>query len=192
MILMSSLPVWARRALNLLMLFAVLSLPFMAGCAEKPQPSETESASAKAAPGRGPQAPNFRLNSLDGETVELSALKGNVVVIDFWATWCYPCRVTLPLMNKVYKQTRGKDVSVFGISTDRVSSLRVKDFAKKNNLEMPILHDRDGTTARAYGIRAIPTTLVIDKNGCIRDKHIGADRLIDKKLLEKVDELLRE
>lgn len=187
---MSSLPVWARGTLHLLALSAMLSLPFVVGCSNEPPSSK--STSAKAAPSSGPQAPNFTLKSLDGETVELSSLRGNVVVIDFWATWCHPCRVTLPLMNKVYEQTRGKDVSVFGISTDRVSSLRVKKFVSKNNLVMPILHDRNGTTARAYGIRAIPTTLVIGKNGCIRDKHIGADPLIDKKLLEKVNELLRE
>lgn len=192
MILMNSLPVWARRSLHLLMLFALFSLPFMVGCSNEPSSKSNKTANSKAAPRRGPLAPNFTLKSLDGETVELSSLRGSVVVIDFWATWCPPCRITLPLMNKLYKETRGENVKVFGISTDRVSSLKVKAFARKNNLVMPILHDRNGTVSRAYGIRAIPTALVIGKNGCIRDRHLGADRSIDKKLLEKVDELLKE
>ena len=195
---MNSFPASVRRARHLLILVvalvAVLSLAFMAACSNESSSGRqtSNSASSKSAPKRGPLAPNFTLRSLDGETVELSSLRGDVVVIDFWATWCPPCRITLPLVNKVYKETRGENVKVFGISTDRVSSAKVRDFLQQNNMELPVLHDRDGTVARAYGVRAIPTTLVIGKYGCIRDRHLGADRLIDKKLLEKVNELLKE
>ena len=137
-------------------------------------------------------APNFKLKSLDGKTVELKSLRGKIVVMDFWATWCPPCRITLPLMNKVYEKTRGKDVKVFGISTDRVSPQKVRDFAKKMNISMPILHDRSGTVSRQYGVRGIPTMFIIDQEGNIHDKHVGADRSLDKKVLKEIKELLEE
>jgi len=137
-------------------------------------------------------APNFKLKSLDGKAVELKSLKGKIVVIDFWATWCPPCRITLPLMNNIYKKTRGKDVEVFGISTDRVSSQKVREFAKKMNLSMPILHDRNGTVSRKYGIRGIPAMFIIDQQGNIHDRHVGADRSLDKKVLEEIAKLLKE
>jgi len=137
-------------------------------------------------------APNFKLNSLDGKTVELKSLRGKIVVIDFWAIWCPPCRITLPLMNNIYEKTRGKNVEVFGISTDRVSSQKVRKFVEKNNLSMPILHDRNGTVSRKYGVRGIPTMFIIDQQGDIYDRHVGADRLLDKKVLRKIDQLLGE
>ncbi len=137
-------------------------------------------------------AANFKLKSLDGETVELKSLRGKVVVIDFWATWCPPCKITLPLLNKVYKETRGKDVEVFGISTDRMSSAKVKKFIKKNNISMPILHDTDGAVSKKYGVRGIPTMFIIDQDGNIQDKHVGADRSLDKKVLKKIKELLKK
>ncbi|MBN1594126.1 MAG: TlpA family protein disulfide reductase [Candidatus Coatesbacteria bacterium] len=135
-------------------------------------------------------APNFKLESLDGETVELSKLKGKIVVIDFWATWCPPCRITLPLVNKVYEKTRGKDVEVFGISTDRSEASKVKAFIKKNNISMPILHDKTGVIANNYGVRGIPTMVIIDKKGNIHQKHVGGDPSLDKKVLKEIEDLL--
>ncbi|MCD6326255.1 TlpA family protein disulfide reductase [bacterium] len=138
----------------------------------------------------GKLAPNFKLKSLKGDVVELKSLRGKVVVIDFWATWCPPCKITLPLVNNIYKKTRGKEVEVLGINLDRGSISKVKSFIKKGNLSMPILIDEGGKISTKYGVRGIPTLVVIDQDGHIYDKHVGADRSLDKKVLKKIDELL--
>jgi peroxiredoxin len=172
-------------------LVMLLGLFAQVGCSEGDSSKTTSKKSKRTSSNEG-DAPNFKLRSLDGKTVELKSLGGKIVVIDFWATWCPPCKITLPLMNKVYKKTRGKDVEVFGISTDRMPSTKVKQFVKKNNLSMPILHDKDGMVSRRYGVRGIPTMFIIDQDGNIQDKHVGADRSLDKKVLKKIKELLGE
>jgi len=171
-------------------LIMVLALVVQSSCSG--DEASHKSGKSKQTSGSEGNAPNFKLTLLDGRVVELKSLRGKIVVIDFWATWCPPCRITLPLMNKVYKKTRGKDVEVFGISTDRVSSQKVKEFVKKNRISMPILHDRNGTVSRKYGIRGIPAMFIIDKQGNIHDKHVGADRSLDKKVLKEIKKLLGE
>ncbi len=173
-------------------LVMVLALVFQTGCSGDDAGDSGRGGKSRQASGSEGDAPNFKLNSLDGKTVELKSLRGKIVVIDFWAIWCPPCRITLPLMNKIYEKTRGKNVEVFGISTDRVSSQKVRKFVEKNNLLMPILHDRNGTVSRKYGVRGIPTMFIIDQQGDIYDRHVGADRLLDKKVLRKIDQLLGE
>ena len=170
-------------ALVLLLLFACSV--FGPGCSKKEESSPTEYG-----PYVGAIAPNFSLASLDGETVELHSLRGNVVILDFWATWCPPCRITLPLLQRVYDRTRGRRVEIYAISTDRAPEERVRRFAEKMGLSVPILLDRRGLVSRAYRIRAIPSLFIIDQTGKICDKHVGADRSMDKILLNKVSELL--
>lgn len=181
-----------RLARLLGVLIAALGLVTLASCSTDDSGASSKSGkSGKTSGGEG-AAPDFKLDSLDGKTVELASLKGKIVVIDFWATWCPPCRITLPLVNKVYEQTRGKDVEVYGISTDRVSSQRVKEFVKQNKISMPILHDRNGTVSMKYGVRGIPTMFIIDRDGNIRDKHVGGDPSLDKKVLKEIEELLEK
>ncbi|MBN2207978.1 MAG: TlpA family protein disulfide reductase, partial [Candidatus Coatesbacteria bacterium] len=154
-------------------LIAVVLLLALVGCSSDEGEAETE-ASTTSVSSAG-DAPDFTLRTLDGDTVRLSSLKGKVVILDFWATWCPPCRVTLPLMNKVYEKTRGKDVEVFGVSTDRGPSSKVRSFVESNNISMPILLDSESEASSAYGIRAIPTMFIIDQKGNIHEKHIGGD-----------------
>ncbi len=185
-----------RRVGQLVALIAVLvmfsALVVQTGCSGDDAGDSGRGGKSNRTSGDEGDAPNFKLKSLDGEMVELKSLRGKIVVIDFWATWCPPCRITLPLMNKIYEKTRGKDVEVFGISTDRISSEKVKEFVKKNKISMPILHDRNGTVSRKYGIRGIPAMFIIDQQGDIYDRRVGADQLLDKKVLKKIDQLLGE
>lgn len=111
-------------------------------------------------------APDWRLAGLDGKTVKLSDFKGKVVVLNFWATWCPPCRKEIPDLIALQKKY-GKDLVVVGVSLDENGLAAVKSFVAKNGINYPVVMG-DQETASAYGgITAIPTTFVIDRAGNI-------------------------
>jgi peroxiredoxin/outer membrane lipoprotein-sorting protein len=118
----------------------------------------------------GQKAADFSIKSLDGEKVELAALRGKVVVLDFWATWCPPCRAELPTIDKLRAEF-GDKVQFFGVN-DEDSGI-VKGFVKKHNYEMGVLMDSSRAVHRQYGVHAIPTVLIIDRTGVIRSHFIG-------------------
>jgi peroxiredoxin len=124
---------------------------------------------AKAAP-----APNWQLTDLDGKTVSLSDFKGNAVILDFWATWCPPCREEIPGFVALQKQYKDQGLVVVGVSLDQGGPGVVSAFAKQNHIDYPIVMGTEDV-ATAYGnIQAIPTTFVIDPKGNIVAKHEGA------------------
>jgi len=119
------------------------------------------------------KAPNFVLKSSDGTTYELNKYKGKVVVVNFWATWCGPCRKEIPDFIEVYKKYEEKGLEIIGISLDRDGWAKVKPFVKANNISYPIVVD-DANVAPSFGkIEFIPTTFIVDKNGNIVDEHVG-------------------
>lgn len=134
---------------------------------------ETNSLSSK------PRAFDFSLKSIDGSTVRLSDFKGKVVVLDFWATWCAPCRKGIPDLIEIQKNF-GKDVQVIGISLDDNPMEVVPSFSKEFKINYPLLIGTDEVSTKFGGIDAIPTTFIIDKNGKILNKHIG---LVEKEIL---------
>lgn len=113
-----------------------------------------------------PAAPDWELAGLDGKTVKLSDFKGKVVVLNFWATWCPPCRREIPDLIALQKKY-GKDLVVVGVSLDENGLAAVKSFVAKNGINYPVVMG-DQKIASAYGgITAIPTTFVIDRAGKI-------------------------
>ncbi len=135
-------------------------------------------------------APNFRLTDLSGRPLELSSFKGKVVLIDFWATWCPPCRKMIPHLKELRSAYQGRGFEVIGISVGEDAGT-VKSFAKSNGMSYPIAVSSDGQTEQAYGgIRGIPTTFLIDKQGRIAQKYVGYH---DKASLEtEIKKLLAE
>lgn len=126
--------------------------------------------------GTGTQAPDFTLKDLENKNFSLSSLEGKVVLLDFWATWCYPCRVEIPHFIKLYENYRSKGFEVVGIALDKDGAKVVKPFAEKEKINYTVVIG-DADVATAYGgIRAIPTTFVIDKNGGIYSKYVGVPK----------------
>jgi cytochrome c biogenesis protein CcmG/thiol:disulfide interchange protein DsbE len=118
-------------------------------------------------------APNFSLTTGEGKTVDLSKLKGKVVVVNFWATWCGPCRSEIPGMLEVYDKYKSKGLEIVGISLDRDGWKVVRPYVEKTKMTYPVVLG-DESVVKAYGgIEAIPTTFVVDKKGNIVEKHVG-------------------
>ena len=136
------------------------------------------------APGNSPPenayqpAPDFTLTSLDGERYTLSKLRGKVVLVNFWATWCAPCRQEIPDLSRLHTRYKDRDFMVLGISMDEISPKKIQKFARNYKISYPVLHGPQselGKISKSYGgIQAIPTTFLIDKQGNIRARYIGA------------------
>ena len=118
----------------------------------------------------GSRAAAFALRSLEGEQVALNDVRGKPIVLDFWATWCPPCRAELPLIEKLRAEFNGK-VAFYGVNDEESGT--VKNFVKKNGYELTTLMDSKRQVHRQYGVSAIPTLLVIDSQGVIRTHFIG-------------------
>ena len=138
-------------------------------------------------------APEFSLVDLDGKTVSLSSLRGKVVILDFWATWCGPCRKTMPLLDKFYTEMRPENVVVYGINVweRKGDTSGVRPFLSERGTHFPILFGSN-ETASDYGVRGIPTLVVIDQQGKIAFRHIGYDPTLPEMLKWQTEELLKK
>jgi cytochrome c biogenesis protein CcmG/thiol:disulfide interchange protein DsbE len=135
-------------------------------------PGAAPAPAAPTAPTVPGAAPAFALKALTGETLSLEALKGNVVFLDFWATWCPPCRISMPAVERLHADYQGKPVRVIGVSIDEdIDALRA--FVKKKGTPYPVLMDPDSATASAYGADGIPHFVVVDRAGRLVDQWSG-------------------
>jgi len=121
----------------------------------------------------GNLAPDFQLQNLDGQTVSLGNLQGKPVLINFWATWCPPCRSEMPYIQEIYEAWADKELVVLAINIGESSS-KAEEFRQSYNLSFTVLLDTKQDVAQRYNITGIPTTFFIDKDGIIQDKVIGA------------------
>ncbi len=137
----------------------------------------------------GEDAPEISGKDVNGKTVKLSSLRGKVVIVDFMASWCGPCKESLPSLNKLAK-AHAKDVVVIGVSVDEKQE-NLKAFLKKVPVSFSVVHDSGRAVASSYEPPKMPTSFIVDKKGKIRYVH-GGFRAGDEKVLEKhVLELLR-
>jgi len=136
-------------------------------------------------------APEFSLKTLVGEEISLAKNKGKILLIDFWATWCGPCRESIPHLVHLYKTFRGQGLEVVGLSMDKGDPKTVEQFVRSLDIPYPIAIAPDDI-ARAYGVNGLPTTILIDKEGKIREKIVGFNTTIAKKIESRVAELTSE
>jgi thiol-disulfide isomerase/thioredoxin len=131
-------------------------------------------------------APLFNVITVDGQHVSLEDLKGKVVLIDFWATWCGPCREALPHMQQIAKKFQGQPLVIVSVSLDQ-NEKKWKDFISKNG--MTWLNYRDGSfngpMAKLFAVHEIPHTFTIDADGVLQDEHVG-DAAIEGKLKKQL------
>lgn len=126
------------------------------------------------APRQGFPAPDFTLQTLDGQTIQLRALRGQAVVLNFWTTWCPPCRLEMPTLEKVAEEYRGQGVVILGVnSTIQDAVVDVENFVQEFGITFPILLDPQGSATRSYEIRALPTTFFIGADGVIHHVSVG-------------------
>jgi len=129
-----------------------------------------------ASPVAGRPAPDFALQATDGQSYALSDLRGQVVVVNFWATWCPPCRAEMPALQEVYDAWRDGGLIILAVDQDDWSddtAERVRSFGEEFDLTFPLLLDTTYEVGRRYRITAMPTTLFIDRRGVIRDVIFG-------------------
>ena len=146
---------------------------------------------AAALPTAGVVAPDFASKSDSGRNVRLSELRGQVVVINFWASWCSPCRQELPLLNKIYAQYRAAGFMLLAVNVDD-NRKDAEAMLKRLDLHFPTLFDGNKTVAKLYGVDTMPATLVIDRDGRVRYVHRGYYDGYERKYEQQVRELLRE
>ena len=159
---------------------AILALVLAFGCAR----SGTEGTGAGAQKGAGSgsipanagtigsQAPDFELTDLSGKKVRLSDFKGKVVILDFWATWCGPCRMEIPDLVKLQTKYGDKGLTIVGLTVSSPEK-DVRSFAQDHGMNYPVLLEADDLTHRYGGVVGIPTTFVVDRQGRITQKFIG-------------------
>ena len=126
------------------------------------------------APQQGFLAPDFALKTSDGETVKLSDLRGQAVLVNLWATWCPPCRAEMRSIEKVYQQYKDQDFTVLAVNmTYQDDPSAIAPFASEHKLTFPLLLDEAGETANAYQLRSLPSSYFIGRDGIINEVVIG-------------------
>jgi peroxiredoxin len=119
-------------------------------------------------------APAWRLPAVDGQTVSSDQFKGKVVVLDFWATWCAPCRAEIPGYVALQEKYRPAGLAVVGVSLDRDGPAAVSRFIAEHRLNYPVVLGDDRIVEAFGGVAAVPTTLIIDRHGVVRYRKVGA------------------
>lgn len=151
-------------------LIAIGERPTSAGTAVEPEPNI--GALDDRRPIIGQPAPDFALREVDGDVVRLSELRGSVVFINFWATWCLPCREEMPAMERLYREHRDAGFVMVAVSVDADSKV-VPPFVTQHGLTFPVALDGKMDVANAYGVRALPSSFIVDAQGNLAALALG-------------------
>lgn len=136
-------------------------------------------------------APDFQLQNVKGESIALASLRGKIVLINFWATWCGPCRSEMPSMEEIYRDFNRKDFEILAVSTDEDGSTSVKPFVQEYGFTFPVLIDETLKINDLYGVTSIPTSLIVDRSGMITNRFFGAIDWADPKQKNLLAQLIQ-
>jgi peroxiredoxin len=139
----------------------------------------------------GQSAPDFALKSSTGENLRLSEYRGDVVMINFWATWCGPCRQEMPLLDELYTRYERVGFNLLGVNIDD-DSRRAMQMIKELGVNFPVLFDDRKEVSKLYEVEAMPVTVLVDREGNVRYVHHGYKPGYEEKYLDQVRSLLRE
>ncbi len=139
----------------------------------------------------GAAAPDFTLRALDGPNLRLQEQRGKVVLVNFWATWCGPCRKEMPHLNRLADKYRASGLVLLGVNVDD-DVRNATDVAAKLGVKFPVLFDTDKKVSRLYDLNSMPSTLVIDRNGRVRFVHRGYQDGYEDQYEKQIRDLLKE
>lgn len=176
------------KKLVLFILLAAVSL--CPACSKEKSPAKPAAVSAAKAV-EGAAAPDFTVKDMEGKDVTLSSLKGSVVLVNFWATWCPPCKEEIPSMIKLNKAMSGKAFRMLAISIDEGGKEAVDSFFKGSK-DLPCYLDTDAKTSQLYGTTGVPETFIVDKQGVIQKKIVGGMDWSAPDVISYLDELLKK
>lgn len=145
-------------------------------CGKKDTPGDKTEEVKKTREGisEGEIAPEFILKNLNGTEVNLKEFRGKAVLLNFWATWCSPCRIEIPSMVELYKKYKDRDLEIIGVNLDKLGKSEVEKFSQEHKINFPVLLNPSGDVASLYGVVVLPTTIILDRNGMIKSKIRGA------------------
>lgn len=171
------MPVWAKRAVLAFFLALAVAVVFGPRAGRRAAP---------AAP--GDPAPSFDLPTLDGPRVRLADLRGKVVFLNFWATWCPPCVEEMPAVQRLADRLRGSPFTVLGVSVDADGAKKVRDFLREHHLTFPVALDPESRVAKGlYGTTGVPETFVVDRAGTIVGKYVGPRAWDDPRFVHEIE-----
>ncbi len=136
-------------------------------------------------------APDVALRSADGTVVQLAAYKGKVLLVDFWASWCVPCKTSFPALDAIYREYQPRGLEVLAVNLDE-ERRHAEAFLSAHPHRMTVLFDPQGTSPLAFGVKGMPTSYVIDKTGTIRFTHMGYSGDVDVRYRQEITQLLSE
>jgi len=136
-------------------------------------------------------APSFTLTTLDGKTSGLSAYKGQVVMLNFWATWCGPCQQEIPLLDQMYKKYKPAGFALIGVNVDKEAPA-VKELLARKPVSFPVLLDPANQVSKAYHVDEMPSSVIIDRKGQIRYIHRGYKPGDENDYQDRIRQLIRE
>ena len=139
----------------------------------------------------GQAAPDFALKSSSGKNLRLSEYRGDVVMVNFWATWCGPCRQEMPLLDELYSRYQRVGFSLLGVNIDDNQS-RAMDMVSELGVSFPVLFDSRKEVSKLYAVEAMPVTVIIDREGMVRFVHQGYKPGYEEQYLDQIRTLLRE
>jgi peroxiredoxin len=137
------------------------------------------------------EAPDFTLKSKDGSNIRLSEQRGNIVLVNFWASWCGPCRAELPKMEALYQEYQDMGFEILAVNVDDEAS-KAEVLLNDIDVSFPVLYDTSAEVSKLYDVSAMPTTVIIDRNGNQRLVHLGYRAGDEKKYEKALKILMRE